>query len=141
MLTRPREKIPNHNTFIWVGDFSEQIGKEEHLNNVAGKEVIHNHTNDNGMTCITPGIVTGNQIDHVQRMLKDVRAYSGENANSDHHLISAKIRNEFCSHKTGKQQKGKRWALHLLKKMRKYMKKCIANSLTAIAFLFLTAKH
>jgi exonuclease III len=42
------EKIPKHDTLLIVGDINAKIGKEEYLRNVAGKETVHEITNDNG---------------------------------------------------------------------------------------------
>ena len=85
------EKVPKHETLVIVGDVNAKIGKEEYIENVAGKETLHSRTNDNGrricglaaemnmaimstkfkhkkehkVTWIIPGKTTGNQIDHV----------------------------------------------------------------------------
>jgi hypothetical protein len=40
--------VPHQDTIIMVGDFNAQIGKEEHNKNIAGKQTLHEKTNDNG---------------------------------------------------------------------------------------------
>jgi len=85
------EKVPKYDTLIIFGDINAQIGKEDHIREVAGKETIHNITNDNGnricnlaaamnliivstkfphpnrhkITWNHPNQTTSNQIDHV----------------------------------------------------------------------------
>lgn len=85
------ENIPKNDILILIGDFNAQIGIEEQNKNVAGRETIHNKTNDNGeklcnlaaitntfimstkfkhkrhhkITWMIPGSTEGNQIDHV----------------------------------------------------------------------------
>lgn len=42
------EGIPKEDTMLILGDLNAQIGKEEYLEEVAGKHTIHEDTNDNG---------------------------------------------------------------------------------------------
>lgn len=42
------EVIPKEDTIIILGDFNAQIGKEDYIKCVAGKETIHEKTNNNG---------------------------------------------------------------------------------------------
>ncbi|KAK4880387.1 hypothetical protein RN001_008533 [Aquatica leii] len=42
------QKISKHDTVILLRDLNAMIGKEEHIQNVAGKETLHGKTNDNG---------------------------------------------------------------------------------------------
>lgn len=118
------EKIPKEDTIIVLGDFNARIGKEDHLRQIAGKETIHEKSNDNGerlwnmamrtnliigstiykhpsrhkVTWMAPDRKTYTQIDHVliskrkRTDLTDVRTYRGANADTDHFLVVAKIR-------------------------------------------------
>lgn len=47
-IEKTYEAINKHDTIIILGDFNAQIGKEEYLEEIAGKETIHERTNDNG---------------------------------------------------------------------------------------------
>ena len=90
-LIRTCREAPKHDTLIIMGDLNAMIGKEEYIRTVAGKETMHQSSNDNGIrvcnlaseldmfivstkfkhrpehkiTWLYPGKTYGNQIDHV----------------------------------------------------------------------------
>jgi endonuclease/exonuclease/phosphatase family metal-dependent hydrolase len=90
-LEKVCEKVKRNDILMIVGDFNAKIGKEERNEGVAGKETIHDTTNDNGakicdlaaatntfivstqyrhkrehkITWMIPGGTEGNQIDHM----------------------------------------------------------------------------
>ncbi|KAH0817300.1 hypothetical protein GEV33_005491 [Tenebrio molitor] len=90
-LEKVREKVKRNDILMIVGDFNAKIGKEERNEGVAGKETIHDITNNNGakicdlaaatntfivstqyrhkrehkITWMIPGGTEGNQIDHM----------------------------------------------------------------------------
>lgn len=41
-------EVPQEDTILVLGDFNAQIGKENHIKQVTGKQTIHERTNDNG---------------------------------------------------------------------------------------------
>lgn len=85
------DKMPKEDAILLLGDFNAQIGKEDYIEQVAGKYTIHDKTNDNGkrlcnmatatnmiisstkfqhprhhkITWTTPDQKTGTQIDHI----------------------------------------------------------------------------
>lgn len=42
------QQIPDYDTKVVLGDFNDQIGKEQWSEDIAGKETIHQTTNKNG---------------------------------------------------------------------------------------------
>lgn len=49
LLEEEIEKMPKEDTRLIMGDFNAQIGKEKFIEKVAGKQTIHEKTNDNGL--------------------------------------------------------------------------------------------
>lgn len=51
-MERAMDAIPKEDAVLLLGDFNAQIGKEKHIEHIAGKHTIHNKTNNNGqMLC------------------------------------------------------------------------------------------
>lgn len=156
------EKIPKYDMRIILGDFNAQIGKEDFLKNVAGKQTLQEVTNENGKrlaqlaaeqdlllsstmfkhkkihkgTWKMPGSNIVNQIDHVlvskrqATSILDVKSQRGPNCDSDHYLVSVKMKERIALVENRQGEKRKKWDIDQLKNevnRQNYQEKLNAN--------------
>ncbi|XP_055385015.1 uncharacterized protein LOC129614453 [Condylostylus longicornis] len=141
------ETMSSYDTLILMGDFNAKIGREDHIQKIAGRFSLHQSSNDNGMrlcqfaeehqlrikstsfqrkdiykgTWRIPGTNSTNQIDHVlissrwSSSIINVRSYRGANADSDHYLVGAALRQRIANVAKKRGAKRTKWDSDKLK--------------------------
>lgn len=139
------ETVPKNDILLLVGDFNAKVGREVFNSKVAGKETIHDNTNDNGnrlcnlatslnslivstkykhkkehkITWMIPGSQDGNQIDHMlisRKWGKIVQdVRSYRGANADSDHYLIMAKLKMRIIRNFKTQRRKRWKVEKLK--------------------------
>lgn len=91
------QDIPKQDTIIIMGDFNAQIGKEDYNNEVAGKETIHEVTNNNGSRLCNLAAMTGltiasTKFKHNKKIKATWITPNGKNENQIDHILITKKR-------------------------------------------------
>ncbi|KAF0753759.1 craniofacial development protein 2-like [Aphis craccivora] len=81
-LDRVLENIPRESIKIVVGDFNAQVGWENIIKPIVGKESLHQESNNNGMRLIS--LCTDKGL--IKSSINSVRSYRGADGNTDHYL-------------------------------------------------------
>ncbi|XP_072403364.1 uncharacterized protein [Diabrotica undecimpunctata] len=106
------EEIPKNDILILLGDFNAKIGKEDTNREIAGKETIHQNTNNNGrricnLAAATDTFIISTQFKH-KKEHKNVRSSREANADSDHILVISDMKLKILTDKNDRKKRKRR---------------------------------